>query len=83
MTVRITEYVSFDAVGLAELVAKGEVTPAEREAAAREGRLSASLDNSSTQARGRAEPPRCGQGATRATEECSWRAGSPGPRAMH
>ncbi|MFF5471413.1 amidase [Streptomyces achromogenes] len=33
---RISEYVSFDAVGLAELVAKGEVTPAEVEAAARE-----------------------------------------------
>ncbi|GHB52227.1 amidase [Streptomyces viridiviolaceus] len=33
---RITEYVSFDAVGLAELVARGEVTPAELEAAARE-----------------------------------------------
>ncbi|WP_395577157.1 amidase [Streptomyces sp. BK79] len=33
---RITEYVSFDAVGLAELVAEGEVTPAELEAAARE-----------------------------------------------
>lgn len=33
---RVTEYVSFDAVGLAELVAKGEVTPAELEAAARE-----------------------------------------------
>ncbi|MFE4829226.1 amidase [Streptomyces sp. NPDC056672] len=33
---RIAEYVSFDAVGLAELVAKGEVTPAELEAAARE-----------------------------------------------
>ncbi|WP_411142409.1 amidase [Streptomyces sp. x-80] len=33
---RISEYVSFDAVGLAELVAKGEVTPAELEAAARE-----------------------------------------------
>jgi amidase len=34
--VRISEYVSFDAVGLAELVARGEVTPAELEAAARE-----------------------------------------------
>ncbi|MCB5910040.1 amidase [Streptomyces pinistramenti] len=33
---RVTEYVSFDGVGLAELVAKGEVTPAELEAAARE-----------------------------------------------
>ncbi|WP_328609898.1 amidase [Amycolatopsis sp. NBC_00345] len=33
---RVTEYVSFDAVGLAELVAKGEVAPAELEAAARE-----------------------------------------------
>ncbi|MFD4628721.1 amidase [Streptomyces sp. NPDC058284] len=33
---RITEYVSHDAVGLAELVAKGEVTPAELEAVARE-----------------------------------------------
>ncbi|MFH8410267.1 amidase [Streptomyces sp. NPDC018019] len=33
---RITEYVTFDAVGLAELVAKGEVSPAELEAAARE-----------------------------------------------
>ncbi|MEV5593676.1 amidase [Streptomyces sp. NPDC052496] len=32
----ITEYVGFDAVGLAELVAKGEVAPAELEAAARE-----------------------------------------------
>ncbi|MFD7334567.1 amidase [Streptomyces violascens] len=32
---RIAEYVSFDAVGLAELVAKGEVTPAELEGAAR------------------------------------------------
>ncbi len=31
----ITEYVSFDAVGLAELVARGETTPAELEAAAR------------------------------------------------
>ncbi|MFH8238941.1 amidase [Streptomyces sp. NPDC018321] len=31
---RIDEYVRFDAVGLAELVAKGEVTPAELEAAA-------------------------------------------------
>lgn len=30
------EYVSHDAVGLAELVARGEVTPAELEAAARE-----------------------------------------------
>nr|WP_202512743.1 amidase [Streptomyces sp. SID3343] len=36
VTVKITEYVSFDAVGLAELVAAGEVTPAELEAAARE-----------------------------------------------
>ncbi|MER8069313.1 amidase [Streptomyces sp. NPDC094034] len=33
---RVAEYVRFDAVGLAELVAKGEVTPAELEAAARE-----------------------------------------------
>ncbi|MER7052540.1 MULTISPECIES: amidase [unclassified Streptomyces] len=33
---RIAEYVNFDAVGLAELVAKGEVTPAELEATARE-----------------------------------------------
>ncbi|MFF4749213.1 amidase [Streptomyces sp. NPDC002514] len=33
---RVAEYASFDAVGLAELVAKGEVTPAELEAAARE-----------------------------------------------
>ncbi|OSC55176.1 amidase, partial [Streptomyces sp. 4F] len=33
---RIAEYVDFDAVGLAELVAKGEVTAAEVEAAARE-----------------------------------------------
>lgn len=33
---RISEYVSFDAVGLAELMAKGEVTPAEVETAARE-----------------------------------------------
>ncbi|MFE2380148.1 amidase [Streptomyces misionensis] len=33
---RVTEYVSFDAVGLAELVARREVTPAELEAAARE-----------------------------------------------
>lgn len=33
---RVTEYVNFDAVGLAELVAAGEVTPAELEAAARE-----------------------------------------------
>ncbi|MFD5698258.1 amidase [Streptomyces lasiicapitis] len=33
---RVTEYVRFDAVGLAELVAKGEVTPAEVQAAARE-----------------------------------------------
>lgn len=32
---RIAEYVSFDAVGLAELVAKGEVAPAEVEAVAR------------------------------------------------
>jgi amidase len=32
----VTEYVDFDAVGLAELVAKGEVTPAELQAAARE-----------------------------------------------
>jgi amidase len=36
VAVRISEYVSFDAVGLAELVAEGEVTPAELEAAARE-----------------------------------------------
>ncbi|MGW1603515.1 amidase [Streptomyces eurythermus] len=33
---RVSEYVSFDAVGLAELMAKGEVTPAEVETAARE-----------------------------------------------
>ncbi|MEV8019908.1 amidase [Streptomyces sp. NPDC086554] len=33
---RVSEYVSHDAVGLAELVAQGEVTPAELEAAARE-----------------------------------------------
>ncbi|MFF1696254.1 amidase [Streptomyces sp. NPDC058257] len=33
---RIAEYVSFDAVGLADLVARGEVTAAELEAAARE-----------------------------------------------
>ncbi|MFE9830582.1 amidase [Streptomyces halstedii] len=33
---RISEYVGFDGVGLAELVAKGEVTPAELEAVARE-----------------------------------------------
>ncbi|MFJ5686227.1 amidase [Streptomyces sp. NPDC093099] len=33
---RIAEYVSFDGVGLAELVARGEVTPAELEAVARE-----------------------------------------------
>ncbi|WP_399880720.1 amidase [Streptomyces sp. BBFR51] len=33
---RVAEYVRFDAVGLAELVARGEVTPAEVEAAARE-----------------------------------------------
>ncbi|CAL9663418.1 amidase [Streptomyces sp. enrichment culture] len=33
---RISEYVSFDAVGLAELMAKGEVTPAEVETAARQ-----------------------------------------------
>ncbi|MGW0477107.1 amidase [Streptomyces coeruleorubidus] len=33
---RVSEYVSFDAVGLAELVTEGEVTPAELEAAARE-----------------------------------------------
>ncbi|MBO8186498.1 amidase [Streptomyces spirodelae] len=33
---RVTEYVDFDAVGLAELAAKGEVTPAELQAAARE-----------------------------------------------
>ncbi|OKI08254.1 6-aminohexanoate hydrolase [Streptomyces sp. CB02923] len=33
---RVTEYVNFDAVGLAELVAKGEVPPAELQAAARE-----------------------------------------------
>ncbi|MFF0627292.1 amidase [Streptomyces sp. NPDC004296] len=33
---RVTEYVNFDAVGLAELAAGGEVTPAELEAAARE-----------------------------------------------
>jgi amidase len=34
--VKICEYVSFDAVGLAQLMATGEVTPAEVEAAARE-----------------------------------------------
>ncbi|MFD5041076.1 amidase [Streptomyces sp. NPDC058377] len=33
---KVSEYVSFDAVGLADLVAKGEVLPAELEAAARE-----------------------------------------------
>ncbi|MGQ4516516.1 amidase family protein [Streptomyces sp. DW26H14] len=33
---KVSEYVSFDAVGLAELVARGEVHPAEPEAAARE-----------------------------------------------
>ncbi|MEI5101770.1 amidase [Streptomyces sp. PmtG] len=33
---RITEYVGYDAVGLAALVAEGEVTPAELEAVARE-----------------------------------------------
>ncbi|MFE3830699.1 amidase [Streptomyces sp. NPDC059092] len=33
---RISEYVRYDAVGLAELVDRGEVTPAELEAAARE-----------------------------------------------
>ncbi|GAA2639036.1 amidase [Streptomyces axinellae] len=33
---RLSEYVSFDAVGLAQLVADGEVTPAELESAARE-----------------------------------------------
>ncbi|GGS47205.1 amidase [Streptomyces griseoviridis] len=33
---RLTEYVSFDAVGLAELIAGGEVTPGEVETAARE-----------------------------------------------
>ncbi|MFB7594054.1 amidase [Streptomyces sp. NPDC056160] len=33
---KVTEYVKFDAVGLADLVARGEVTPAELEAAARE-----------------------------------------------
>lgn len=33
---RVAEYVNFDAVGLAALVAKGEVTPAELEATARE-----------------------------------------------
>ncbi|WP_369201338.1 amidase [Streptomyces sp. PU-14G] len=33
---RVSEYVTFDAVGLAELVARGEVTPVELEAAARE-----------------------------------------------
>ncbi|MEU4893350.1 amidase [Streptomyces sp. NPDC044780] len=32
---KVSEYVSFDAVGLAQLVADGEVTPAELEAAAR------------------------------------------------
>lgn len=33
---RVAEYVNFDAVGLAELVAKGEVSPAELQAVARE-----------------------------------------------
>ncbi|MEV0278827.1 amidase [Streptomyces sp. NPDC050610] len=33
---KVAEYVRFDAIGLAELVATGEVTPAELEAAARE-----------------------------------------------
>ncbi|WP_043630876.1 amidase [Nonomuraea candida] len=33
---RVTEYASFDALGLAELVAKGEVSPAELQAAAHE-----------------------------------------------
>lgn len=33
---RVDEYVGFDAIGLAELIAKGEVTPAEVETAARE-----------------------------------------------
>ncbi|GJF22458.1 amidase [Streptomyces sp. HO565] len=33
---RVTEYVDFDAVGLAELVARGEVSPAELQVAARE-----------------------------------------------
>ncbi|WP_078624050.1 amidase [Streptomyces monomycini] len=33
---KVSEYVRFDAVGLAELVARGEVSPAELEAAARE-----------------------------------------------
>lgn len=33
---KVSEYVGFEAVGLAELVAKGEVLPAELEAAARE-----------------------------------------------
>ncbi|MGW6513264.1 amidase, partial [Streptomyces niveus] len=33
---RVNEYVRHDAVGLAELVAAGEVTPAELESAARE-----------------------------------------------
>ncbi|MFC8128786.1 amidase [Streptomyces sp. NPDC057302] len=33
---RVGEYVSFDAVGLAELVARGDVTPAELQTAARE-----------------------------------------------
>lgn len=33
---KVSEYVRHDAVGLAELVAKGEVTPAEVEAAAHE-----------------------------------------------
>nr|WP_203591900.1 MULTISPECIES: amidase [unclassified Streptomyces] len=36
MAVRVTEYTTFDAVGLAEAVARGDVTVAELEAAARE-----------------------------------------------
>lgn len=36
VTVRVSEYVRHDAVGLAELMARGEVSPAEVEAAARE-----------------------------------------------
>ncbi|MFD4260449.1 amidase [Streptomyces sp. NPDC058534] len=36
---KVTEYVRLDAVGLARLVARGEVTPAELEAAAREATL--------------------------------------------
>src|SRR5262249_51412667 len=36
VSVRVDEYVGFDAIGLAELVARGEVTPDELEEAARE-----------------------------------------------